>query len=196
MIAQPHELLRVDATIARRWNAPPWVTASLERAPWVVVRRAWVPEPAIAVGVRGATRAERYAASLARDDVVARLRPAELVARIGTTQRPLESAARAVAGAAREHELAWGPTGAYGFELATGRRVTHAASDLDGVVAVAPRATLASFHEACLRTTARTGVRIDVEVALGSAGVALEEYLGDGACVLAKTRLGAALVPR
>ncbi len=203
MIVAPHDLLQIDPTIARTWSAPDWVHRSLARAPWVVVRRAAAVDGAIPIGIRGSQRCERYGAFVRPADVLAVRTPYDLVARIvtsgrsmGLAARPIERAARALDAAALWRGIRWGPTGSYGFELASGVYVTHEASDLDGVVVVTSRETLATFARHRARITAATGVRIDLEVQVRDLGIALEEYLGDAERVLAKTSAGAALVAR
>lgn len=196
MIARPHDLLGVDAALAATWDAPAWVADSLARAPWVVVRRAVARGCGIAVGIRGATRAERYAADVQVRDVRTHVRPYDLTRLLHTRSGSLARAARGVDDAARRHALAWGPTGSFGFEIASGIVVTNAASDLDGIVAHAAPETLASFARACAIVTRETGVRIDLEVQLGNCGVALAEYLGDARRVLAKTGAGPVFVAR
>ena len=121
-------------------SVPAWVPTSLSRAPWVVVRRARGPAGFIPVGVRGSTRAERFAALLAPDAVAARVTPEDLIAervwhhvprarRMGPI-RVLD----AVDELFSSLDLVWGPTGSVGFELATGVAAAGTASDLDVVV--------------------------------------------------------------
>jgi len=193
--ARVHDLLRIDPTWAAALAAPPWVIASLSHAPWVVVRRACATG-GIPIGVRGPTRAQRFAARVDPDDVLERLVPAALIARIDRSSRAprLARAAHAVDDAARALAITWGPTGAYGFELASGTRATHRASDLDIVLgAGTPPAlpALRAFAERCARIEAAHGVPIDAEVRIADGGgIALAELLSGAAVVLAKTRRG------
>ena len=119
-------------------SVPAWVPTSLTRAAWVVVRRARAPAGLIPVGVRGRTRAERFAALLAPDAVAARVTPEDLVrARAGATWSARAGYLRvldAVDELFASLGLAWGPTGSVGFELATGVAAAGTASDLDVVV--------------------------------------------------------------
>ena len=192
MIAAPHDLLRIDPGRAHDWDVPPWVRPALERAPWVVVRRMQSAR-GLAVGVRGSQRCERYAASIGADDVLEHLTPYQLVARIPVAGGTLDRAAASIVHAARRSGIAWGPAGAYGFELASGLRVTHARSDLDGIIAGTSRERLHDFAAACADISAATGVRLDFEVQIEDCGVALDELLGATGRVLAKTSAGAEL---
>jgi phosphoribosyl-dephospho-CoA transferase len=139
---RPHDMLRLTsgAGLRHEESVPPWVPTSLSRAPWVVVRRARGPTGLIPVGVRGSTRAERFAASLAPDAVTARVTPEDLIAdrvwhhmprarRLGPLQ-VLDTVDELFFSLG----LVWGPTGSVGFELATGVDAAGTASDLDVVV--------------------------------------------------------------
>ena len=139
---RPHDMLRLTTGDGLRHeeSVPAWVPTSLSRAPWVVVRRARGPAGFIPVGVRGSTRAERFAALLAPDAVAARVTPEDLIAervwhhvprarRMGPI-RVLD----AVDVLFSSLGLVWGPTGSVGFELATGVAAAGTASDLDVVV--------------------------------------------------------------
>ena len=191
---QVHDLIRIDAGIAAHWDAPAWVAAALEHAPWVVVRRACAAE-GIPIGVRGARRAQRFAARIEPGDVRKRIVPGDLVARSGADAGRLAHAARAVDAAARSLRIRWGPAGAYGFELASGTCATHGASDLDIVIdGDSPRAALAEFAARCAQIERTTHVRIDAEVLFESAGIALRELVSGAPAVLAKTPAGPLLV--
>jgi phosphoribosyl-dephospho-CoA transferase len=139
---RPHDMLRLISRVRLRYeeSAPAWVSTSLARVPWVVVCRARGPADLIPVGVRGNTRAERFAALLAPDAVAARVTPEDLIAervwhhmprarRMGPSQ-VLDKVDELFSSLG----LAWGPTGSVGFELATGVAAASTDSDLDVVV--------------------------------------------------------------
>jgi len=201
IVCAPHDLLRIDATAFDGVAAlPPWAGASLARTPWVVVRRACAGGT-IPVGIRGVTRTERHGARVAPACVCAIVTPASLVARIplGGNIRSIDRAACALRDAAHDAGLALGLAGSYGFELATGTVVTHAASDIDAIVGATDRAidraTLRTFATACDAIETVTGVRIDVEVALPCGGTALRDAIGAATTILVKTDTGPVLVP-
>jgi triphosphoribosyl-dephospho-CoA synthase len=194
-IPRVHDLLRIDARLAARWReAPAWVSQSIERAPWVVVRRAEI-SGALAVGIRGATRAERYATTLSPSDPIEVLAPEELLGR-AVGEGILDDALRKCADAARAAGFEIGPIGSFGFTLASGVAATHAQSDLDLLVRAShvPSDVLAALAAVCRNVTSETSVRVDVELAYGATGIALAEAL---ACdrVAAKTPHGPRLVP-
>lgn len=68
--ARPHDLLRVTGPAALRADAPAWAVHAISGTPWVVVRRDRVPDGYLPVGVRGATRSERYGTLVAAADVL------------------------------------------------------------------------------------------------------------------------------
>ncbi|GAC1500357.1 MAG: malonate decarboxylase holo-ACP synthase [Vulcanimicrobiaceae bacterium] len=187
-------MLRVDPSWMPVDDAPPWVRASLARAPWVVVRRACARE--IAVGIRGQRRDQRFATRVRAADVRERLDPYALAARIPDAPRPLDRAARDVRAYAARAGLRLGITGSYGFELASGVATTRAQSDLDAVVAGAHlvQSHLRAHADTCERVERETGVRVDIEVLLPAGGAALLDLVGAARQVLVKTNHGPMLV--
>jgi phosphoribosyl-dephospho-CoA transferase len=139
---RPHDLLRLadGAGLSHEESVPAWIPTSLTRAACVVVRRAHAPAGLIPVGVRGRTRAERFAALLALDAVAARVTPEDLVCARGWRNMVRARSIRSLRVLDTVDELfaalglAWGPTGSVGFELATGVATASTDSDLDLVV--------------------------------------------------------------
>jgi len=189
-----HDLIAIDPErfIAIR-DVPAWVSGALSRSPWVVVRRQAEPL-GIAVGVRGTGRSERFAGRVDVSDVLDVRRPEDLHER-----RPgsaLDDAYGLVRTAAISLDLACGPTGAYGFELASGRLTTHPGSDLDVIVRAdgAPRAALLTFARRCVAIGLKTGVIVDAEATFGARGIALAELALGSPRVIAKTPNGPELI--
>ncbi len=192
---RPHDLLQLSCVAALTdVGAPTWVAAALLRAPFVVVRRdrdrsGWVP-----VGIRGESRAERRAAWVRGNDIAMTVTPESLAAsRCWRSHRrralPAFAALDAIASAAATYDLAWGPGGSVGFELASGVSVVREDSDIDLVVRPTPfhtRHDLAAFGQ----SVAGMPVRVDVAIegALGS--VALGEWLQSPDRVLIKADTG------
>jgi phosphoribosyl-dephospho-CoA transferase len=177
----PHDLLRLRMPV-RPPEAPDWVAATLADAPWVVVRRATAAPGTIPVGVRGPTRAHRFAFDLDPTAVAGTVRPEDLAGRTGL---PALDRARDVLDPAG---WAWGPTGSVGFELATGRPAVTAGSDLDLVVRLAtlpPRADLRRLH---------AELRADCLVETPDGGLALAELASGTRQVLLRTAAGPRLV--
>jgi phosphoribosyl-dephospho-CoA transferase len=193
---QVHDLLRVDPAVASRWpDADAWVAESLERAPWVVVRRERT-YPAIPIGVRGTRRSERFAAPLACADICERVSPFQC-ARGAVRNDRLAGAFDRLAAFALAWSLRIAPIGSYGFELASGVRTTNAASDLDVLVNAAhvPRRALHALAAHIDALAIDDGVRVDAELGYSAGGVALREVLAGRELVLFKTDRGPALLP-
>jgi len=197
MRACVHDLVRIGPATRARLELPAWAEASLARASWVVVRRA-CERDGLAVGVRGATRGERCATAIADSDILARQRPEDLVSAVYSSAGALADAARQLDGAARACGLVWGPTGSYAFELASGTKATHAASDLDCIVRTtgATPAALLAFARSCGEIARTQHTRIDAELAFAGFGVALADFVTGGRRIVAKTPGGPAFVDR
>ena len=201
--ACPHTLLRVagPGALVSAVTPPPWVRESLERAPWVVVRRAGPRDGWLPVGVRGPLRQQRFAAWLAGADVLACVTPEGLARRRPWTDRsraarlPALAALDQVGAILRAHRLgsSWGPAGSVGFELASGCPTVTEQSDLDLVVHVAtPMA--AAPAASLLSALCKLAVRADLLLETPRGAVALAEYARASGPVLLRTPDGPRLV--
>lgn len=170
-------------------SAPAWVSTSLARAPWVVVRRACGPAGLIPVGVRGSARAERFAAMLAPEAVAARVTPEDLSAervwhhmpraRLMGPIRVLDAVDELFSSLG----LVWGPTGSVGFELATGVSAAGTASDLDVVVRAPEPCPLESAREIADHLNGLP-VRVDAQLDVPVGALSLAEYARGGRVLL------------
>jgi phosphoribosyl-dephospho-CoA transferase len=197
----PHDLMKL-AGAGDEWlphDAPDWVNAALRRAPWVVVRRAACAPGYASVGVRGARRHERYAASIRMSQVADIVSPEQLLTRQSTSERTALPAMKLLATLQPwflEHGLVGGPTGSTGFELASGLAVVSLASDLDLLLRPSRPFTRTAAQRLCgsLQALAeQAGCRIDVQVEGGHGAFALADYAGHER-VLLRTAQGACLV--
>jgi phosphoribosyl-dephospho-CoA transferase len=183
----PHALVRIRGVEALSSSEalPCWVGDSLRHSPWVVVRRARSAGARVPVGVRGQSRAARFAAFTTGHEILACVTPQAIA-----TGRMWRSAARrdglaaiaalpAVEEIMRAHGLGarWGPTGSVGFELVCGQAAAHPASDLDLVVQLEgpPSAAAARALHAAL---AALPVRADVLLEMPHGAVALADCIG------------------
>jgi phosphoribosyl-dephospho-CoA transferase len=197
---RPHDLLRLTSggRLRHDGSVPAWVRTSLARAPWVVVRRARTQAGLIPVGVRGRTRAERFAALLASETVAARVTPEDLAAARGWCRMPRARRVGplrvldAVDELFASHSLAWGPTGSVGFELATGVAAASTASDLD-VVVRAPEPWPHEYAREIAGDLALLPTRVDVQLDAPAGTVMLAECARGGR-VLLRTQDGPRLV--
>lgn len=179
---RPHDLLRLSPGAPPFADAPGWVAPALVRAPFVVVRRAPRSGNAIAVGVRGAVRSERFGAWIEPrwiDDAIA---PEDLRMREPDPARagmPAFVLLREVASIVGATGLDWGPAGSAGFELASAMPTITPASDLDIVIRAPkplPRADAASLFDALSQAAQKAGTRIDVQIETPEAAFSLDEF--------------------
>ena len=180
----PHDLLKIEDVrdLVGDTPMPNWVAAELAAAPWVVVRRAPAPRGWIAVGVRGFSRRERWAALL-RTRSILELWPPEAVAiRLDAlplqrrTDIPAIAAIGSLTAVLARHQLQGGPTGSVGFELVSGRATATESSDLDAIIrAQAPVARALAAEVAA--EVAGLPVRCDLLLETPNGAVALTEYV-------------------
>lgn len=178
---QVHDLLRIDrdCLTAACVAQPSWVRESLITCPWAVVRRAQAPVGRLAVGVRGATRSERWGGFCAKSLISKIVRPAELLVLPQSSSRtprtPALRVLQEVIEKWRDLTLPWGPTGSVGFELASGRQVTTEASDLD-IAICAPHRIVVEQARSLWDRVNGLQVKVDVRVETPECGFSLQEY--------------------
>jgi phosphoribosyl-dephospho-CoA transferase len=179
---QVHDLLQIGrpSLSAGRATEPSWVRRTLLDCPWVVVRGAQAAPGLIAVGVRGDNRSERWAAFCEKSLVSKIVRPEELLFSKRASKDILRTPALRALQELRERwadvTLPWGPAGSVGFELASGRKVTTKASDLDLVIRARERIAVeeAQFLVDC---TIGLEAKVDVRVETPVCGFSFEEYV-------------------
>ncbi|MGA5508186.1 malonate decarboxylase holo-ACP synthase [Streptomyces umbrinus] len=195
---EPHDLLRVDSAEVvepapdPRGPARSGMREALTRAPWVVVRRDRAPDGLVPVGVRGAGRADRWAAFVQAKAVREQVSPQQLADRPAARRANRVPALDALARVARVLEgrqLVWGPGGGGGFELATGLEVLSEDSDVD-LVLCAPEPLPVPYVARLLRdlSDAAAPVRADVQLLTPLGGVSAAEYAGGGDVLLRTDR--------
>ncbi|TDV26774.1 phosphoribosyl-dephospho-CoA transferase [Paraburkholderia caballeronis] len=195
-----HDLLRVA-----RWpnevDTPDWLHEAFARAPFAVVRRERAASGFVAVGFRGATRAQRFGTWVAADAIEAAWSPEDLVA-VEALDGRIALPAFAALAKLRDtrsalHEFAWGPTGSAGFELAARVHAATGSSDLDLLIRMPQRcetATLRALADTLTQTSSLVQTRIDAQLETPSGGVALAELAAGKPRVLARAADGARLV--
>ena len=197
---RPHDMLRLISGVGLRHeeSVPAWVPTSLSLAPWVVVRRARGSGRLIPVGVRGSTRAERFAALLGPEAVAARVTPEGLIAERVWHHMPRARRMGPIRVLDAVDELfsslglVWGPTGSVGFELATGVAAAGTASDLDVVVRAPEPLPLESARELADHLN-RLPTCVDAQLDTPAGAVMLSEY-ARGDRVLLRTPEGPRLI--
>lgn len=197
---RPHDLLWIAGIEALQATCPlpDWVQEAIAAMPVVVVRRAIFGRGEIPVGIRGQSRAERFAALVAPYTVHRRAVPEELAKTMlwRENHRPEFAQLRKTldAIACEWSAISWGPAGSVGFELATGVPVTTCESDLDLVIH-APQPISRREAVALQQFAEEFDVPTDVRIETPYGSVALREYAWPATSqILMKTAHGPKLV--
>jgi phosphoribosyl-dephospho-CoA transferase len=174
-------------------DAPAWARQVLIAEQPVVVRRAMVASGQLAVGVRGASRDQRFAAVVPASVVVRCVRPEQLVESVPFGGQPALCALASLKPALDGLGLCWGVTGSVGYQLATGLAVIHTESDLDLLVRTPTELSRPAARE-LLGLLDNAPCRVDLQLETPSGAVALREWAGDSTRVLLKCPTGARLI--
>lgn len=201
MEIRPHDLLRIDGpdALVSQVGCLDWVSAALERAPYVVVRRQGTVAGMVAVGVRGETRSERYASLLPLDAIRQQITPEQLAQARAWSISPRLSTSPALqalvtaADVLETTHLGWGPVGSIGFELASEQQTITAKSDLDLIIRAPGRLSM-DLARMLLARLSSLLVRMDIQVETSCGAFALQEYGREVARVMLRTPDGPRLV--
>lgn len=190
---RPHDLLWGMTPAQLPADAPAWAVAVLAAGQPVVVRRAMVANGQLAVGLRGSSRDQRYAAVMPASSVLHKVRPEQLVERLPVSDLPALHALKQLKPNMDALGLCWGVTGSVGFQLATGLPTAHTDSDLDLLLRTPielPR------HKArmLLGLLDEAACRVDLQLETPSGAIAMREWAGSASRVLLKCVTGARLV--
>ncbi|WP_025721469.1 malonate decarboxylase holo-ACP synthase [Paenibacillus polymyxa] len=201
MVIHPHDLIEVsNLKYLSLYEDKEWVTASLRRTPFVVVRRA---EPSadgyIPVGVRGQERNQREAAFLDPKGVSQLVSPYAIVKRQMWNSLPTERQQQPVLQlmdllAEMMADWRWGPAGSAGFEIVTQYPTVKETSDLDLVIDGSEVIDYAAA-ERLVHKLEHLGVRIDIQLVTRDGAYVLREILERRAStVVLRTSSGPKLV--
>lgn len=190
---QPHDLLWGMPVSALPVDAPAWCVEVISLGHPVVVRRALVDIDQIAVGVRGRSRDQRYAAVIKRADIQRQVRPEQLISIAGAQDWPALRALRQIQPVMNALGLPWGVVGSAGFELACGVSALHRDSDLDLILRT-PEFFDRQAAARLLDALEGSVCRIDLQLQTPLGAVALREWAGASRQVLLKAADGARLV--
>ena len=169
-------------------DAPAWAQAAVGT---VVVRRATVAAGFVAVGVRGHSREQRFAALMPLAAVQRRVAPEALREVVSPRDLPALQALDQLRPVLAP--LSWGVTGSAGFELATGIEALNAHSDLDLILRT-PQPLDRNDARDLLATLDKAACAVDLQLQTPFGAVALREWAGLSRRVLLKTINGAHLV--
>ncbi|WP_096199600.1 malonate decarboxylase holo-ACP synthase [Bacillus sp. FJAT-45350] len=194
MALRPHDLLEINnhLDLFSYTAVPEWVAKSLNEAPFVVVRRASSPKGLVAVGVRGTTRSERFAAFLPMKRIVNQITPEKLANERswkGIDKDLFETLER-VAQIMQRYTLFWGPVGSSGFELASGKETVTKTSDIDIIIRPVENLSI-DLAQKLEKEFFKLPIRIDTQVEILEGAFLLKEYAtSEGKSVLFRTNEG------
>lgn len=191
---RPHDLLWGLPPDALPAQAPAWAVAIAQAGLPVVVRRAAPESGRIPVGLRGTTRAERMAAWLEPAAVRRQHSPEALRISSDCRDLPVFSTLAFIEPLLDDLGLPWGPTGAAGYELASGWPALHAGSDLDLLIRCEAKMSRDQARTLLASLQAQAVCRLDILLETPLGGVALAEWAGNAPRVLLKTAAGPQLV--
>jgi phosphoribosyl-dephospho-CoA transferase len=200
-VAPTHDLIRLSEPTALTSDGPvpSWVATTLEQIPWVVVRRGFIRNGMIPIGVRGAARNQRFGAFVSAAQIAERLAPEDLLLRATESQHgeavPAMTALARVVPVLARHGARWGPGGSVGFEIATGAATATPSSDLDLIVRQHHRLEPKKAIELLAAlANAAAPARIDVMLETPSGGVSLAEIAAMPPQLLVRTPYGPRLL--
>jgi phosphoribosyl-dephospho-CoA transferase len=194
-----HDLLEVEPErfLSLHTSVPEWSAEGLRRVPFLVVRRGFIAEQTIPVGVRGPERNQRWAAFCEPGLVKSITTPPELLKRSVPAFRADSVPAFGSLSLLKDRwtgfDRAWGPGGSVGFELATGSHVAKPESDLDIVIYANEPITTVEAKSLCTLATGLP-VAVDIRVETRTCGFSLKEYANQGPTpILLRTPCGVRL---
>ncbi|KAB2336670.1 malonate decarboxylase holo-ACP synthase [Cytobacillus depressus] len=192
MALEPHDLLKINPKdIISHSLIPAWVVHSLEKAPFVVVRRVHAPKGQVSIGIRGKERNERFGAFLPEHCVIKQIKPEHLTDKDKWKDKQSQAfaAMEFVEDILNGHGFTWGPGGSVGFELASGVETVTSKSDLDLIVRAQELLPVFIAKE-IVEEVKRSPVRVDVQVETPAGAFSLIEYARGTGPVLLKTMFG------
>ncbi|MBY8937398.1 malonate decarboxylase holo-ACP synthase [Pseudomonas fluorescens] len=174
-------------------DAPLWAVESLAAGQPVVVRRALSAEGFVAVGVRGMLREQRLAAFMAVDSISCPVSPEALCHVDCERDLPVMHALKQLRPMLDDCGWVWGVSGSVGFELASGFKAMHAASDLDLILRT-PQLITRNQARKFVELFDQAVCRVDLQLQTPFGAVALREWASGSARVLLKNAHQACLV--
>lgn len=172
-------------------DAPDWVLDVIDAGHPVVVRRAIAVPGHVAVGVRGRSREQRFAAVMPIAQVQRCVTPEALCEVISPRDLPALRALDLLRPLLAQE--VWGVAGSAGFELASGIEALHAQSDLDLILRTPERLDRGDAED-LLAILDAAPCAVDLQLQTPFGAVALREWAGGSRRVLLKTTSGAHLV--
>lgn len=193
MHLQAHDLLWGMTLDFLTKDAPDWVKNTVRQEHPVVVRRALTNATEVAVGIRGVTRNERYAANMPITAITKQLKP-EALTDVNLQDFPhLMTQLQTIQKILNQENWIWGYTGSVGFELATHLKTVTKNSDIDLLIRT-DEFLLKDKAQRLMQQLEQTQFKLDVQLQTPNGGVALKEWARTTGKVLLKRNDGAVLV--
>lgn len=171
---------------------PSWVTTSLKKAPFVVVRRAPVENGFVPVGIRGATRSERFPAFVHTEKIKKVVTPEQIIRekKWHLFDHQIFKYLEKIDEIMKAKSVIWGVVGSVGFELVSKVATVHDKSDIDILVRDTPRLTK-EVSKQLIEALKNIPVKTDVQVETKDGSFSLYEYANaNGKPILFKTKDG------
>jgi len=174
-----HDLVNIESGSDLLFTKPKsnWVKTALERAPFVVVRRAPIKDNFIPVGIRGSVRSERLAALLPANRIKKRVTPEQIAQKRDWIHRDKDifKHLNEIENIMENHSICWGPVGSVGFELASNVSTVTENSDIDIIIRYTP--SLSSLlAKKLMNKLKRIPIHIDVQVEAKVGSFSLKEF--------------------
>jgi len=172
-------LLRTVSAVISTQGDPACPNLNPNHRPWVVVRRGFISDGLIPVGVRGSQRHERCAGYTRFSEVVKIRRPDQLRLPLAEDSRRELQAFQSLS-YLENHlvglDMSWGPGGSVGYELASGVPAVRVDSDLDLIIVSHRKLAIAAAQD-LWRVVSTAPGKVDTLVETPFSGFSLEEFV-------------------
>ncbi|WP_163653166.1 malonate decarboxylase holo-ACP synthase [Listeria sp. PSOL-1] len=196
MEISPHDLLQIHVKPYEK-ELTSWALQSLNKAPWVVVRRDETTN--IPVGIRGHKRNQRLAFEISLQDVIKKVTPYHIFKQKMWERLPVErkslTGIKALSHIYQQYPtLPFGVGGSVGFECVTHQESIQKTSDLDLLLYLPEKVSQENLQQWQLFFE-KYPVHIDVQIITLGGGFSLQEWLNKTTrTILVKTKSGPVLV--
>ena len=172
-------LLRTVSAVISTQGDPACPNLNPNHRTWVVVRRGFISDGLIPVGVRGSQRHERCAGYTRFSEVVEIRRPDQLRLPLAEDSRRELQAFQSLS-YLENHlvglDMSWGPGGSVGYELASGVPAVRVDSDLDLIIVSHRKLDIAAAQDLWRVVSSAPG-KVDTLVETPFSGFSLEEFV-------------------
>ncbi|MDO4535806.1 MAG: malonate decarboxylase holo-ACP synthase [Clostridium perfringens] len=198
---KPHDIIKVKDInkIIENIKDSKWIEEALRKAPFVVVRRGEFINGDIPIGIRGATRDERYGTYLKKENILEAISPEKIAQkRLWLDNNHIKmskifNALEIVNDVLKDSDLKWGPTGSTAFELVSNIETINENSDLD-ILIKTPNFLAVESAKEINEKLQKVPCKMDVQLEVPKGIIALVEYARGDNPILLRTNKGYSLV--